>query len=142
MTRKLFLGIITKGDLTIGRVNIFDTTNGAEGLTKIIVYTDESQEPFNNADISSVGLPGVPDGCVDATDLATILGAWCSAAGDPDPVGDVDPPCEACNAANFLIADINGPDGAPDGCVDPFDLAKLFAAWCSVSGGNPCGTCF
>ncbi|MCH8151804.1 MAG: hypothetical protein IH830_05475 [Planctomycetes bacterium] len=142
VTRKLFLGIITKPGVTIGRVNIYDTTDGAEGLTKIIVYTDESQEPFNNADISSPGFPGVPDGCVDATDLATILGAWCSAAGDPDPPGDVDPPCEDCNAANFLIADINGPDGAPDGCVDPFDLAKLFAAWCSVSGGNPCGTCF
>ena len=27
------------------------------------------------------------------------------------------------------------------GCVDAFDLAKLLAAWCSVLGGNPCGTC-
>ena len=30
----------------------------------------------------------------------------------------------------------------PDGCVDAFDLAKLLAEWCSVAGGNPCGTCF
>ncbi len=40
-------------------------------------------------------------------------------------------------------ADISGPlgPGVPDGCVDAFDLAKLLAAWCSVAGGNPCGTC-
>ncbi|MCH8342636.1 MAG: hypothetical protein IH983_01465 [Planctomycetes bacterium] len=39
-------------------------------------------------------------------------------------------------------ADITGPDGVPDGCVDAFDLGALLAAWCSVAGGNPCGTCF
>ncbi len=40
-------------------------------------------------------------------------------------------------------ADITGPTaGVPDGCVDAFDLAKLLAEWCSVAGGNPCGTCF
>ncbi len=30
----------------------------------------------------------------------------------------------------------------PDGCLDAFDLAKLLTEWCSVAGGNPCGTCF
>ncbi len=38
-------------------------------------------------------------------------------------------------------ADISGPSGVPDGCVDAFDLAELLAEWCSVAGGNPCGTC-
>ena len=33
-------------------------------------------------------------------------------------------------------ADLNA-----DGCVDSFDLNILLAAWCSVLGGNPCGTC-
>ncbi len=32
--------------------------------------------------------------------------------------------------------DLNG-----DGVVDPSDLATLLAEWCSVAGGNPCGTC-
>ena len=38
-------------------------------------------------------------------------------------------------------ADITGPRGAPDGCVDSFDLNMVLAAWCSALGGNPCGTC-
>ena len=93
-----------------------------------------------SADLTGPG--GVPDGCVDAFDLGTLLGAWCSAAGDADPPGDVDPPCEDCTSPNALLADLSGPvDGAPDGCVDAFDLAKLLANWCSVAGGNPCGTC-
>ncbi len=93
------------------------------------------------ADISGPLGPGFPDGCVDAFDLGTLLGAWCSAALDPDPPGDVDPPCEGCTSPNANLADLSGPDGAPDGCVDAFDLAKLLANWCSVAGGNPCGTC-
>jgi len=60
---------------------------------------------------------------------------------DPDPPGDVDPPCEGCVSPDFLLADISGPDDAPDGCVDSFDLNKVLAAWCSSLGGNPCGTC-
>ena len=27
------------------------------------------------------------------------------------------------------------------GVVDPFDLNKVLAEWCSVLNGNPCGTC-
>ena len=38
-------------------------------------------------------------------------------------------------------SDTTGPGGVPDGCVDSFDLVALLAAWCSVAGGNPCGTC-
>ncbi|MCZ6851068.1 MAG: hypothetical protein O7F17_05450 [Planctomycetota bacterium] len=103
-------------------------------------------EPLpNTADISGPLGPGFPDGCVDAFDLGTLLGAWCSAASDPDPPDDVDPPCEGCTSPNFALADIAGPgsppNNPPDGCVDAFDLGKLLANWCSVAGGNPCGTC-
>ena len=97
--------------------------------------------PPSAADISGPGGPGVPDGCVDAFDLGTLLGAWCSSASDPDPPGDIDPPCEGCTSPNFALADISGVANVPDGCVDAFDLAKLLAQWCSVAGGNPCGTC-
>ncbi|MCH8344017.1 MAG: proprotein convertase P-domain-containing protein [Planctomycetes bacterium] len=101
------------------------------------------EPPPNTADISGPLGAGFPDGCVDAFDLGTLLGAWCSdASDDPDPPGDVDPPCEGCVSPNFALADITGPDDMPDGCVDAFDLAKLLARWCSVVGGNPCGTCF
>ncbi len=98
--------------------------------------------PLRTADISGPLGPGFPDGCVDAFDLGTLLGAWCSAAGDPDPPKDEDPPCEGCTSPNFTLADISGSGNVPDGCVDAFDLAKLLAEWCSVAGGNPCGTCF
>ncbi len=101
-----------------------------------------SSLPPSTADISGPLGPGFPDGCVDAFDLGTLLGAWCSSALDPDPPKDVDPPCEGCTSPNAILADLSGPDdGAPDGCVDAFDLGALLAAWCSVVGGNPCGTC-
>ena len=105
--------------------------------------TDEVEEiSFSTADISGPLGAGFPDGCVDAFDLAVVLGAWCSAAGDPDPPGDIDPPCEDCASPIFALADISGAAGVADGCVDAFDLGKLLANWCSVAGGNPCGTCF
>ena len=139
--KKAFLGIIMKPGLTIGRVNLFDLGGGAEGISQITLYSDSPG--ILNTDISGPLGAGFPDGCVDAFDLGTLLGAWCSSASDPDPPGDIDPPCEGCTSPNAVLADLSGPvDGAPDGCVDAFDLAKLLAAWCSVAGGNPCGTCF
>ena len=84
------------------------------------------------------GPDGVPNGCVDAFDLAALLGAWCS---DFVPGVPPDPPCESCLPAN-LFADISGAGNVPDGCVDAFDLGTLLADWCSLAGGNPCGTCF
>lgn len=33
-------------------------------------------------------------------------------------------------------ADLNA-----DGCIDAADLSIMLADWCSVAGGNPCGTC-
>ena len=79
------------------------------------------------------------DGCVDSKDLTILLGAWCSAVNDPNPPS---PPCENCTQANLDSADIAGPaQGPPDGCVDSNDLTKLLGEWCSVVGGNPCGTC-
>ncbi|MCH8164424.1 MAG: S8 family serine peptidase [Planctomycetes bacterium] len=95
--------------------------------------------PPSAADIASPGNPGFPDGCVDSTDLTVLLGAWCSAVNDPNPPS---PPCENCTQANLDLADIAGPgQGPPDGCVDSNDLTKLLGQWCSVAGGNPCGTC-
>ncbi|MCH8165158.1 MAG: hypothetical protein IH889_06075 [Planctomycetes bacterium] len=82
------------------------------------------------------------DGCTDSKDLTILLGFWCSPAGDdPDPPGDVDPPCEGC-LPGFAVADIAGPGGSPlpDGCCDSNDLTKLLGDWCSAIG-NPCGTC-
>ncbi len=140
--KKTFLGIIRKGDLTIGRVNLFDLGNGAEGISKIIVYSDSPG--IANTDISGPLGAGFPDGCVDAFDLAVVLGAWCSTPASGNIPPPPDPPCAGagCVSPNFLLADLSGPDGAPDGCVDAFDLAKVLANWCSVAGGNPCGTCF
>ena len=93
--------------------------------------------PTFPADIT--GPLGVPDGCVDSTDLTILLGAWCSAVNDPNPPS---PPCENCTQANLDSADIAGPaQGPPDGCVDSNDLTKLLGQWCSAIGGNPCGTC-
>ncbi len=35
-------------------------------------------------------------------------------------------------------ADLTGPDGVSDGCVDAFDLGAMFGAWCSaVNDPNP-----
>ncbi len=98
-------------------------------------------DPFNEFPADITGPGGVPDGCVDSFDLNMVLAAWCSDLSDnPDPKGDVDPPCENCIAADFLLADITGPDGGPDGCVDSFDLNTVLAAWCSALF-NICGTC-
>ena len=96
-------------------------------------------QPVSPADIASPGNPGVPDGCVDSTDLTILLGAWCSAVNDPNPPS---PPCGNCTHANLLLADIAGAGGGPpDGCVDSSDLTVLLGEWCSAAGGNPCGTC-
>ncbi len=138
--KKTFLGIIMTPGLTIGRVNLSDLGAGQEGISPITVYEDSPG--ITQTDIAGPLGPGFPDGCVDAFDLALLLNEWCSDAGDdPDPPGDVDPPCEGCASPFFTLVDINGPDGAPDGCVDAFDLAKLLNDWCSVAGSNPCGTC-
>ncbi|MCZ6734695.1 MAG: right-handed parallel beta-helix repeat-containing protein, partial [Planctomycetota bacterium] len=93
-----------------------DTGNGDPPVVDMGAY--EFQDTTVPADIS--GPLGVPDGCVDAFDLGTLLGAWCSSATDPDPPGDVDPPCEGCTSPNFNLADISGAAKVPDGCVDAF----------------------
>ncbi|MCH8344499.1 MAG: hypothetical protein IH983_10980 [Planctomycetes bacterium] len=120
---------------------IFASGGWNDAFDQSAVYGLPVAPPLSLADFSGPLGPGVPDGCVDAFDLGLLLGAWCSSAGDPDPPGDIDPPCEGCLSPNFGLADISGPDGAPDGCVDAFDLAKLLNEWCSVAGGNLCGTC-
>ena len=116
-----------------GQPDACDIFLGVSRDTNANLIPDECESP---ADITGPG--GVPDGCVDAFDLGSMLGAWCSAVNDPNPPS---PPCENCTPANLALADISGAASLPDGCVDAFDLAKLLADWCSVAGGNPCGTC-
>ncbi len=126
-----------------GTIGQHDAGPGAPGMTggtfelRGGFWLGLAPPPPSTADLT--GPFGVPDGCVDAFDLAALLGAWCSAVNDPIPPS---PPCENCSAANLAVADISGVANVPDGCVDAFDLAKLLAEWCSVAGGNPCGTCF
>ena len=121
-------------------LDLIDILNGTSLDANSNGIPDECETPRGSADIASPGLPGVPDGCVDGTDLALLIGAWCSAVNDPNPPS---PPCENCSPANLALADIAGPAlGPPDGCVDGNDLALLIGEWCSVAGGNPCGTCF
>ncbi|MCZ6736187.1 MAG: hypothetical protein O7C65_10410 [Planctomycetota bacterium] len=141
--------ILQNGDqfvvLTAASVTgVFDTVTGAGVYNVTYNPTNVTLTvlvPPSTADLSGPLGPRFPDGCVDAFDLGTLLGAWCSSASDPDPPKDVDPPCEGCTSPNFTLADISGAANVPDGCVDAFDLAKLLANWCSVAGGNPCGTC-
>ncbi len=69
----------------------------------------------------------VPDSC----DIAAGTSRDANGNGIPDE-------CELAAGS----ADITGPGGGPpDGCVDSNDLTKLLGEWCSVVGGNPCGTC-
>ncbi|MCZ6811459.1 MAG: hypothetical protein O7D97_05595 [Planctomycetota bacterium] len=70
------------------------------------------------------------NGLSDACDI--VLGMSCDFNANLIP--------DECELA-ATAGDISGPGGAPDGCVDAFDLGALLAAWCSVAGGNPCGTC-
>ena len=134
------------GGVTSHAVYDFDFPPGSPQVVHVtFIFGPETQEFDVDVSLLSpadlTGPAGVPDGCVDAFDLGAMLGAWCSSASDPDPLGDEDPPCEDCTSPNFALADISGAANVPDGCVDAFDLAKLLAAWCSVAGGNPCGTC-
>ncbi|MCZ6734625.1 MAG: FG-GAP repeat protein, partial [Planctomycetota bacterium] len=70
------------------------------------------------------------NGLSDACDI--VLGISCDFNANLIP--------DECELA-ATAGDISGPGGGPDGCVDAFDLGALLAAWCSVAGGNPCGTC-
>ncbi|MCH7719542.1 MAG: exo-alpha-sialidase [Planctomycetes bacterium] len=83
------------------------------------------------------------NGIADSVDLAAKTSADCNDNGIPDE-------CEI--AAGTLAdanrngipdecefpADITGPLGVPDGCVDAFDLGAMLGAWCSaVNDPNP-----
>ncbi len=61
--KKAFLGIIMKGDLAIGRVNLYDLGGGAEGISQITVFEDC---PWDLDDNGTVGI----------LDLLTLLANW------------------------------------------------------------------
>ncbi len=86
-----------------------------------------------SGDVAVVGALG-GDGIVASSGSAYMFVGLFGLDYNGNGVSDV---CEALSGA-----DITGSGGVPDGSVDAFDLGALLAAWCSVAGGNPCGTCF
>ncbi|MCH8165010.1 MAG: hypothetical protein IH889_05320 [Planctomycetes bacterium] len=67
----------------------------------------------------------------DITDLGAIAG-WGLRNGFNTPKPYVLTPLD------ISVADITGPEGDPDGCVDSYDLTALLGAWCSaVNDPNP-----
>ena len=105
---KLFLGILVQGDATIGRVDVWDESDGVEGISSIAVYVH--QEPVcpwdcaleGNADvgindflalIAQWGEPGPCDfdgGGVDINDFLKLIAHW-----GPCPA----PPHDECSTA-------------------------------------------
>ena len=65
---KQFVAILATNDMTIGRVNIYDTgkPGGAEGVSSIEVFVSQGGCPWD--------LDG--DGTVGATDLLSLLVTW------------------------------------------------------------------
>ena len=63
---KQFVAILATNDMTIGRVNIYDTGNGAEGISAIEVFVTPGDCPWD--------LDG--NGTVGATDLVLLLVTW------------------------------------------------------------------
>ena len=124
---------VESGAVQEGVIFATGVSRGGSGeQTRIITIGDTINVPASPADLNG-------DGCADSKDLTILLGAWCSAVNDPNPPS---PPCENCTQANLDDADIAGAGGGPpDGCVDSSDLLELLGDWCSVAGGNPCGTC-
>ncbi|MCH8152289.1 MAG: FG-GAP repeat protein [Planctomycetes bacterium] len=104
-----------------------------------------------SGDVITVGAIGDDDNGEDSGSMYVYLlsGVDCNRNGQPDAC-DIFLGVSCDSNANLIPddcelgargADITGPGGVPDGCVDAFDLGALLAAWCSVAGGNPCGTC-
>ncbi|MCH8151082.1 MAG: hypothetical protein IH830_01755 [Planctomycetes bacterium] len=74
---KAFLGIVMEDGLSIGRVNLYDPTDGAEGISVITVYL--SGGPACPWDLNGSGDVGI-------LDLLALLAAWgpCEAPCPPD----------------------------------------------------------
>ena len=72
-----FLGIVMEDGLSIGRVNLYDPTDGAEGISVITVYL--SGGPACPWDLNGSGGVGI-------LDLLALLAAWgpCEAPCPPD----------------------------------------------------------
>ncbi len=66
--QKVFLGILRKDRETIGRIDIWDPANGAEGISAISLYENPVTCPWDCA------LP--PDGVIDVVDFLALLGGW------------------------------------------------------------------
>ncbi len=114
----------------------FDHFGFSVSISGGVTVVGAQLEDDNGADSGSAyvylqsGVDCNRNGQPDACDIA--LGVSCDSNANliPDE-------CEPVASA----ADITGPGGVPDGCVDSFDLNMVLAAWCSALGGNPCGTC-
>ncbi len=147
-------------DLNTGEAYIFEKPPGGwvdMPQTAILFALDAAsndQLGFSvsiSGDVAVVGAIGDDDNGDDSGSayVYVLSGVDCNRNGQPDACDIVLGVSRDCNANGIPDecdpvtndADISGPDNTSDGCVDAFDLAKLLAAWCSVAGGNPCGTC-
>ncbi|MCH8345021.1 MAG: right-handed parallel beta-helix repeat-containing protein [Planctomycetes bacterium] len=125
-----------------GISNYLDTDSDGDGIP-------DSQEGDGDAD--GDGIPdyldedsdndGIPDGC----DIDIVGGPDCNGNGALDLCDIDDGTSQDCNGNGIpdeceppSPADLSGPRGAPDGCVDAYDLGALLSAWCSdVNDPNP-----
>ena len=102
--------IASFGEDAAGEIYIVERSGTATGEVYKIVP----------ASITDCNENGVPDAC----DIATGASTDANGNGIPDE-------CE-------FPADLTGPLGVPDGCVDAFDLGAMLGAWCSaVNDPNP-----
>ena len=67
---KLFIGIIMTDGITIGRVDIWDQSGGAEGISSLALYNADAQVPICPWDCAD------GDGEVGIVDFLALLAQW------------------------------------------------------------------
>ena len=92
---KAFVGILATNGMTIGRVNIYDIGNGAEGISAIEVFV-QGDCPWDLDDNGTVG----------ATDLLSLLVTWGVCAPCIDCPADFDHNCTV-GATDLLALLVN-----------------------------------